>query len=191
MAGTANAGPGIGRRLTGMAALWLSVTFVLYVGFWAVLLLGSPGVRWEGFVGVLRRSAPFYVPLLLIAMAVPATLHLIAPLRAAIWARLFLVLSLVLPAAYLWTIREQYLSETARGVHVEGVGLWNAFAYLSLIGLYGSVVSLAFAGVLSAREWRRGRGIARIPVGAAAAAVLLYVALPLSGFAPFFAWLYR
>jgi hypothetical protein len=88
-------------------------------------------------------------------------------------------------------IRADYLRQTARGVHVEGVGLWNAFAYVSLLGLYASVVSLVFAVLLSAGgQLTQGR-IARVYLGATAAVVILYVGLILSGFAPFFAVLYR
>jgi hypothetical protein len=124
-------------------------------------------------------------------MVPPAMLHLCAPRRLALWSKLFLLLSIVLPAIYFMAIRADYLRQIARGNHVEGVGLWNALAYVCLLGLYASVVAFVFAVLLSAREMRLAGRVARVHLGATAAVVMLYVALFVSSFAPFFAVLYR
>lgn len=180
---------GITKRLAPTLALWLSLAIGCYVAFWGLLLISSPHARWGRFFEVLWNSARFYGPVFVLAMTPPAILHLFAPGRAALWSKLFLLLSIVLPAVYFMMIRTQYLRETARGVHVEGVGLWNAFAYVSGLGLYTSTVSLIFAVLLREAEMRTQRRCAHL--AAATAVVMFYVALFFSGFAPFFMVLYR
>jgi hypothetical protein len=192
--GPSDTNSGISQRWVRSLALWLALAIGFFAAFWIMLLGISPHVRWDGLSRVLWLAARYYLPVFVVAMVPPAMLHLFAPRRLALWSKLFLLLSIALPAIYFMAIRANYLRETARGIHVEGVGLWNAFIYVGLVGLYASLVSFVFAVLLSAREMRsagRVARVARVHLGASAAVVILYLALFALNFAPFFAVLYR
>ncbi len=170
-------------RPAAIVATWALVAVALYVGWWGA-------IAWPTYsLGVLVTAAPFYGPLVAAAVAVPAALHLLAGRFARAWSALFLAGSLLVPLAALLAIRGAYVEQTARGMHVEGKGLWSAFALLTLLGSYGAASALVFALAVRNGPTERRR-FARLLLVGAVAALLLHAAAAVGQFAPYFAWVY-
>lgn len=180
-----------GRRVFGIIATWLLVGAALYVAWWGAMILITPDFSVQRLVRILVGAAPFYAPIFVAAVAVPAALHLIAGRLARTWSWLALAGSILVPGLLVLLIRSDYVAETARGSHIEGKGLWGAFAFVAIFGMYFAACALTFA--IAARRDAgpdaRGRSANRLIV-LAAAALLLHAANAVSQFAPFFAFVY-
>lgn len=169
---------------------WLLIAAALYVGWWGMIGLPASALSPARFAGILATAAPFYLPVFAVAAAVPAALHLFAGRLAATWSWLALAGSISVPIVLLLLIRTSYVNQTARGMHVEGKGLWGAFAIVALIGLYGASCALTFA-IAAARGAGAARSRSRAPlIALSAAALLLYAAIAVSQFWPFFVFVY-
>lgn len=169
--------------------LWLLVSVGLYIGWFILLNVARPDIRLENFLSAALQGMRFYLPVILVAMAVPGALYLVSPRLAWLWSWIFLSASILLPGLALALIRAQYVSERAREMYIEGKGLWAAFALLSLIGLYAAIAATAFASAAK-RDAGQG-GYRQGQLAVAAIALILHATILVSNFGPFFAFVYR
>lgn len=172
-----------------IAGLWLLLALALYVVWFTLLSVGRSDPRSFNLLASLQASARFYVPLIVMAMAVPAALHLAVRHHASRWSWLFLSGSILLPGLLLLYFRARYVEATSRGLPLEGKDILVAFSYAAFIGLYGAVSALALAFVARRADLADRRRLAQVLICAAASSLLLHASVTASGFLPLFAWL--